>query len=222
ELDEVLATLERELPKGVVLRSGKPGGFIAGGDIGEFRGMTNTADIEARLTKANAVVDRLDHLAVSVCAFIHGYCLGGGLEIALACDYRIAVDDARLGFPEVMLGLHPGLGGTGRLPRLVNPLQAMSMMLTGRTLRARLAKRLGLVDAIVPERHVKAAATAAVFGKLKTKRGGALINAINSNWGRQLAAKRMRAETAKKAPAEHYPAPYALLELWEKNGGRRA
>ncbi len=69
-------------------------------------------------------------------AVIHGYCLGGGLEIALACDYRIAVDDARFGFPEVMLGLHPGLGGTVRLPRLINPIEAMTMMLTGRNVRA--------------------------------------------------------------------------------------
>ena len=149
ELDDVLATLERELPKGVVLRSAKPGGFIAGADIGEFRGMTDAADIEARLTKANAVVDRLDHLAVPIVAVIHGYCLGGGLEIALACDYRIAVDDARLGFPEVMLGLHPGLGGTVRLPRLINPLEAMTMMLTGRNVRASRAKSLGLVDAVI-------------------------------------------------------------------------
>ena len=136
ELDDVLATSERELPKGVVLRSAKPGGFIAGADIGEFRGMTDVADVEARLTKGNAIVDRLDHLAVPTVAVIHGYCLGGGLEIALACDYRIAVEDARLGFPEVMLGLHPGLGGTVRLPRLINPLEAMTMMLTGRNVRA--------------------------------------------------------------------------------------
>jgi len=219
EFNEALTRIEREMPRGLLLRSAKPSGFIAGADIAEFEGMTDPAAAETRLRQAHAIVDRLDRLPVPTVAVIHGYCLGGGLEVALACDYRIAVDDARLGFPEVMLGLHPGLGGTVRLPRLVNPLQAMSMMLTGRTLRARLAKRLGLVDAIVPERHVKAAATAAVFGKLKTKRGGALINAINSNWGRQLAAKRMRAETAKKAPAEHYPAPYALIELWEKNGG---
>src|SRR5919201_1707396 len=221
-LNDALANLERGLPRGVVLRSAKPAGFIAGADINEFGGMTDTAAIEARLMEANAVVDRLDNLGAPTVAVIHGYCLGGGLEIALACDYRIAVDDARLGFPEVMLGLHPGLGGTVRLPRLINPVQAMSMMLTGRTVRAGAAKRLGLVDAVVPERHVKAAATAAVFGKLKTTRGGALISVINSNWGRKLAARRMRAETAKKAPIEHYPAPHALIELWEQNGSDAA
>ena len=112
--------------------------------------------IEARLQRAHDVVDRLDRLPVPTVAVIHGYCLGGGLEVALACDYRIAVDDARLGFPEVLLGLHPGLGGTVRLPRLINPIEAMTVMLTGRTLRARRAKSLGLVDAVMPERHVAA------------------------------------------------------------------
>ncbi|HZD63425.1 MAG TPA: 3-hydroxyacyl-CoA dehydrogenase NAD-binding domain-containing protein [Xanthobacteraceae bacterium] len=219
ELDDVLATLERDLPKGVILRSGKPGGFIAGADIREFSGMTDVAAVETRLTHGNAIVDRLDHLAVPTVAVIHGYCLGGGLEIALACDYRVAVEDARLGFPEVMLGLHPGLGGTVRLPRLINPLEAMTMMLTGRNLRAGRAKSLGLVDAVTTERHVKAAASAAIERQLKTQRGGMLIELVNSTYGRKLAAKRMRTEAAKKAPAAYYPAPYALINLWENHGG---
>src|SRR5712691_4463010 len=222
ELADVIEKLERDLPKGVVLRSAKRSGFIAGADIGEFRGMTDAAAIEARLTKAHAVVDWLDRLKVPTVAVIHGYCLGGGLEIALACDYRIAVDDARFGFPEVVLGLHPGLGGTVRLPRLINPVEAMTMMLTGRNVRAGRARALGLVDAIVPERHVKAAAEAVVAGQLKTRRGGTLIGLVNSTYGRKLAARRMRAETAKKAPIENYPAPHALIDLWETHGGSAA
>ena len=166
--------------------------------------------------------DWLDRLKVPTVAVIHGYCLGGGLEIALACDYRIAVDDARFGFPEVMLGLHPGLGGTVRLPRLINPIEAMSMMLTGRNVRAGRARSLGLVDAVVPERHVKAAAQAAVSGKLRTRRGGMLIQLINTTPARKLLAKRMRAEAAKRATPEHYPAPYALIDLWETHGGDAA
>src|SRR5262245_61932311 len=219
ELDDALTIIERELPRGVVLRSAKPGGFMAGADIGEFRTMTDTGAAEALLNKAHAVVDRLDRLTVPVVAVIHGYCLGGGLEIALACDYRVAIDDARLGFPEVLLGLHPGLGGTVRLPRLINPLEAMTMMLTGRNVRARRAKSLGLVDAVVPERHVKAAAIAAVTGRIKEQRGHWLGTIVNSHYGRQLAAKRMRSESAKKAPVAHYPAPDALIDLWEKHGG---
>src|SRR6202048_528612 len=189
ELSAVLSRIEREQPKGVVLRSAKPSGFIAGADIGEFRGMTDVAFVVNRVNEAHAIVDRLDRLSVPVVAVIHGYCLGGGLEIALACDYRIAVEDAQLGFPEVLLGLHPGLGGTVRLPRLINPIEAMTMMLTGRNARATRAKSLGLVDAVVAERHVKAAASAAVFGKLKTRRGGKLIELLNSKLARPRASR---------------------------------
>src|SRR6202166_1409393 len=110
ELDDVLSTIEHEAPKGLVIRSGKPNGFIAGADIGEFRDPTKANDIAARLGSGHTIIDRLDRLKLPTIAVIHGYCLGGGLEVALACDYRIAVGDASLGFPEVLLGLHPGLG----------------------------------------------------------------------------------------------------------------
>ncbi len=109
-----------------------------------FAGVTDVAPIEAVLTKGHAVLDRLDKLPLPTVAVIHGYCLGGGLEVALACDFRIATDDASFGFPEVLLGLHPGLGGTVRLPRLINPVQAMTMMLTGKTERARKARSRAL------------------------------------------------------------------------------
>ena len=129
----------------------------------------DTAKIEALLTRGHAILDRLDRLPLPTVAVIHGYCLGGGLEVALACDIRIAIDDASFGFPEVLLGLHPGLGGTVRLTRLINPVQAMTMMLTGKTERARRAKSLGLVDAVTQERHVRAAVKAASTGSLKPR-----------------------------------------------------
>jgi 3-hydroxyacyl-CoA dehydrogenase/enoyl-CoA hydratase/3-hydroxybutyryl-CoA epimerase len=218
ELDDVLTTLERKAPKGLVIRSSKPGGFIAGADIDEFRDTTKTADIETRLGRAHTIIDRLDRLKLPTIAVIHGYCLGGGLEVALACDYRIAVEDASLGFPEILLGLHPGLGGTVRLPHLINPLQAMTSMLTGKSFRARQAKALGLVDAVTQERHVRAVVKAAVEGQLKTARAGLSVTVLNSLPARKLLAKRMRSETEKKAPAKDYPAPYALIDLWEENG----
>src|SRR5207253_987305 len=125
--------------------------------ISELRGITDPAKMETMLVRGHAILDRLDHLPLPTIAVIHGYCLGGGLELALACDYRMAIEDATLGFPEILLGFHPGLGGTVRLTHLINPIHAMTMMLTGRAERDRKAKSLGLVDAVTQERHVLAA-----------------------------------------------------------------
>ena len=219
ELDDVLGKIEEESAKGLVLRSAKPAGFIAGADVNELRDANTAADIEGRLTRAHAVADRLDRLKLPTVAVIHGYCLGGGLEIALACDYRVAIEDASRGFPEVLLGLHPGLGGTVRSTGLVNPLEAMTMMLTGRAVRARRAKSLGLVDAVTQERHVRGAVRAAVAGELKRQRSSLLVPLFRFAPARAFAAKRMRAQAAAKAPPAQYPAPSALIDLWEKHGG---
>jgi len=219
ELDTILEKLERDRPRGLVIRSAKRSGFIAGADIAQFRGVTDTAQIEAVLTRGHAVLDRLDRLPLPTVAVIHGYCLGGGLEVALACDYRIAVDDASFGFPEVLLGLHPGLGGTVRLPHLINPVQAMTMMLTGKTERARRARSLHLVDAVTQERHVRAAVMSAVTGEMVPAKQGLLDRLMTMEPARGLLAGRMRSEAAKKAPQAHYPAPYALIDLWAAHGG---
>ena len=219
ELDDVLGHIEREPAKGLVLRSGKPGGFIAGADVNELRDIKTASDMETRLTQGHAIVDRLDRLKLPTVAVIHGYCLGGGLEVALACDYRIATEDASLGFPEVLLGLHPGLGGTVRLTKLINPIEAMTMMLTGRAARARRAKSIGLVDAVTSERHVRAAVNAAIAGNLKTSRSNLLGRVFAFAPARGLAGKRMRAQARAKAPPDHYPAPGALIDLWEAHGG---
>src|SRR6476619_874541 len=135
---------------------------------------------------------------------------------------RIAIEDARFGFPEVMLGLHPGLGGPARFTRLVTPMQAMPLMLTGKTIDARRAKSLGLVDAVAQERHVRNAVKDAVFGHLKRARPGLVNTVLNSGPVRGFLASRMRSEAEKTAPREHYPAPYALIDLWEKHGGDKA
>src|SRR6202158_1202276 len=222
ELDTVLAALENQRPAGLVIRSAKKSGFIAGADVKEFRGATDARLVETGIGRAHAVIDRLEGLKISRVAVIHGFCLGGGLEVALACQSRIAIDGARFGFPEVMLGLHPGLGGTARFTALVNPMQAMTLMLTGKTIDARKAKSLGLVDAVTQERHVRNAVKDAVFGRLKHARPGLLNTILNSGPVRGFLASRMRSEAEKAAPHEHYPAPYALIDLWEKHGGDRA
>jgi 3-hydroxyacyl-CoA dehydrogenase/enoyl-CoA hydratase/3-hydroxybutyryl-CoA epimerase len=222
EFDTILATFEAERPTGIVIRSAKPSGFIAGADVSEFRGASDDSVVEQEIDRAHAVIDRLEGLKIPTVAVIHGFCLGGGLEVALACQSRIAIDDARFGFPEVMLGLHPGLGGTARFTHLVNPVQAMTLMLTGKTIDARRAKSLGLVDAVTQERHVRGAVRDAVFGKLPRARPGLLNMALNSAPVRGFLAPRMRKQADKAAPHEHYPAPFALIRLWERHGGDRA
>jgi 3-hydroxyacyl-CoA dehydrogenase/enoyl-CoA hydratase/3-hydroxybutyryl-CoA epimerase len=222
EFDTVLAALESQRPAGLVIRSAKKSGFIAGADVNEFRGAADPQLVETTIGRAHAVIDRLEALKIPTVAVIHGFCLGGGLEVALACQARIAIDGARFGFPEVMLGLHPGLGGTARFTHVVNPIQAMTLMLTGKTIDARRAKSLGLVDAVTEERHVRNAVKDAVFGRLKRARPGVLNTILNLGPVRGFLASRMRAEAEKAAPHEHYPAPYALIDLWEKHGGDKA
>ncbi len=221
EFDAVLTALQARRPAGIVIRSAKPSGFIAGADVNAFRGATDAHVVEAEITRAHAVIDRLERIAIPTVAVIHGFCLGGGLEVALACRTRIAIEDARFGFPEVMLGLHPGLGGTVRLTQLVNPLQAMTLMLTGKTIDARKAKSLGLVDAVTQERHVLGAVKDAVFGRIPHAKKSPLVSLMNLGPARSLLASRMRAEVEKSATREHYPAPYALIDLWENHGGDR-
>src|SRR4051812_19795378 len=222
ELDKVLTELETARPAGLVIRSAKKSGFIAGADVNAFRGASDALTVETEIGRAHAVIDRLEALRMPTVAVIHGFCLGGGLEVALACQMRIAIDDARFGFPEVMLGLHPGLGGTVRFTQLVNPMQAMTLMLTGKTIDARRARSLGLVDAVAQERHVRNAVRDAVFGRLKRARPSPLNAVLNFAPVRGFLASRMRREAGKAASPEHYPAPYALIDLWERHGGDKA
>ncbi|OPH83910.1 3-hydroxyacyl-CoA dehydrogenase NAD-binding domain-containing protein [Nitrobacter vulgaris] len=221
EFGAIVTALENHPPAGVVLRSAKTSGFIAGADVNEFRGAADPGEVETTLRRADGIIGRLEALKIPTVAVIHGFCLGGGLEVALACRTRIAIDNARFGFPEVMLGLHPGLGGTVRFTRLVNPMQAMTLMLTGKTIDARKAKSLGLVDAVTQERHVRNAVKDVVAGRLKRGRPSVLNQLLNLGPVRGFLAKRMRQEAAKAAPQEHYPAPYALIDLWERHGGSK-
>ncbi|NMT62082.1 3-hydroxyacyl-CoA dehydrogenase NAD-binding domain-containing protein [Marinobacter orientalis] len=219
ELGRIVDELESKPPKGLVLRSFKPTGFCLGADISEFSELKSETELVDRLTEAHEVVDRFEALSFPTIAVIHGSCLGGGLELALACDYRFAISGARLGFPEVQLGLHPGLGGTARFTELADPIEAMTMMLTGKTVPDFKAKKLGLADQVLEERHVAAAVDAAIAGDIEQSGSGIRGRVLTTRPARQLEARQMRSQAAKKAPPQHYPAPEALIELWEQYGG---
>ena len=156
QLNDQLEALEKDLPKAVVVHSGKKSGFIAGADIKEFTGLTNADEAYEMVRMGQKVMDRLEALRCPTIALINGFALGGGLELAMACRYRIIIDDPRavIGLPEVKLGIHPGFGGTVRSVRLAGPMAAMDIMLTGRNVRPKQARKLGLVDQVVPERHL--------------------------------------------------------------------
>lgn len=220
----LLADLERRQElRGVVLRSGKADNFIAGADIKDFVGIRSDLEAETLSRAGQAVLDRLAGLRVPVVAAIHGSCLGGGLEVALACHYRIASDDAKtaLGLPEVMLGLIPGAGGTQRLPRLVGLRVGLDLILTGRTLKARKALKVGLVDEVVPAPILLGAARAAVLalaeGSLKPRRRGI---GFAERWLRPIVFRKAKASILAKSGG-HYPAPLAALEVIRQGTGMR-
>jgi 3-hydroxyacyl-CoA dehydrogenase/enoyl-CoA hydratase/3-hydroxybutyryl-CoA epimerase len=185
ELDALLAELEADPPKALVIASAKPSGFIAGADIKEFVALGTEDVARACIARGQGVMNRIAKLEFPTVARIHGICLGGGMELALACRYRIARDDAKLGLPEVLLGIHPGFGGAARLPRLIPAPAAMQLMLTGRQLDARAALRQGVVDAAVPERHLEAAVAGVLARGAKRKHGSFKLAILNSEgWQR--------------------------------------
>ncbi len=219
ELDQMLNKVETLDIQALVLASAKPSGFAAGADIRDFRGITEAATIGSRMREAHRVVDRLAAWPQPTIAVVHGHCLGGGLELALACRHVIATPDASFGFPEVLLGLHPGLGGTFRLPARIDPVAAMTLMLTGKTLHAGRARRLGLVDAVTEERHMAPAVAAGALGQLPRKGRGWKAPFLEWSPVRSAIARRMRAQAARQAPPQHYPAPGRLIDLWERHAG---
>jgi 3-hydroxyacyl-CoA dehydrogenase / enoyl-CoA hydratase / 3-hydroxybutyryl-CoA epimerase len=225
ELGEIVKVVETAAAsgevKGLVLISAKETSFIAGADIREFQSFDTEPKIKEVVRQTLELVDRIDRLPVTVVAAIHGYCLGGGLELALACDWRIAdrEEATRLGFPEVKLGIFPGLNGTVRSIELAGPTDAMTAMLTGRMLRPMAAKAIGLVDQLVPTHHnLRWAARKAVLQKRRSKGAPWWKRLMLKQPVRSLVAKQMRAKTAEKVREEHYPAPFRLIELFEQFG----
>jgi 3-hydroxyacyl-CoA dehydrogenase/enoyl-CoA hydratase/3-hydroxybutyryl-CoA epimerase len=224
EFDQCLDQLEADPPTGLVIRSAKPAGFSAGADVKGFAGLTDPQQAEQIIHRAHKLLFRLEALSFPTLAMIRGHCLGGGLELALACRYRLACDEpgTSLGFPEVRLGIFPGFGGSVRSLARVGHLAAMDMMLTGRSLSARAAKKIGLVDDCVPLRQFDAAAVQMLLHTPRRRRP-ALIQRL-AGWSplRGVVAGRMRKQVAAHADPTHYPAPYVLIEHWRKHANHPA
>ena len=217
-LDEMLT---KPLPAGVIFLSGKSNGFIAGADINEFTKVKNYDEALSFIQLGQNTIDRIATLPFTSVAMINGFCLGGGLELALGCTFRVADDGAKtkLGLPEVQLGIHPGFGGTVRLTQLIGAPSAMDLMLTGRTVNAKTAWKMGIVDFSVPTRHLKNAARSAIMERMVRKPVKSSVKFTNSALVRPFLARIMRKKTSQKAMREHYPSPHALIDLWRKYAG---
>src|SRR6202042_2376138 len=206
ELGALVGGLAAAPPRALIVRSAKPSGFIAGADIREFTAFKGPEDALALIRAGQGVLDRLESLPCPSVAAIHGFALGGGLELALACHYRVAVGDERLslGLPEVMLGIHPGFGGTVRSVRIAGVRPAMQMMLTGKPLRAEAALRAGFVDRLVPEAELRDAARAMVLNAPAPRRAPLIERLLSSAALRPLVRGSLIAQVAKRAPRKHY------------------
>jgi 3-hydroxyacyl-CoA dehydrogenase/enoyl-CoA hydratase/3-hydroxybutyryl-CoA epimerase len=223
-LDELDAMLERiaiARPAAVVIHSAKASGFAVGADLKEFEEYARKSTIREEIGHGQRVFERLARLPMPTVAAIHGVCMGGGTELALACRMRVAAraPETRIALPEVQLGIHPGWGGTARLPHLIGAPAALQMMLTGRAASAEHARRDDLVDRLAqPDALLENARQLALHPV--TRPLPQRLKAWFSNWWpvRQILAPIVRKQAAAKAPPRHYPAPSALIEVWRKGG----
>lgn len=224
-LDELDAMLERiaiERPAAVVIHSGKPSGFAVGADLKEFEGYERQGSVREEIENGQRVFERLAQLPMPTVAAIRGACMGGGTELALACTMRVAAraPETRIALPEVQLGIHPGWGGTARLPRLIGAPKALAMMLTGRAASAERALAEGLVDRLAaPDALLDEARKLALRPIARPLAQRAIAWWSNCWPARQILAPIVRKQTAAKAPPKHYPAPFALIEVWRRGGG---
>ena len=224
ELGDILTYAESQSLAGLVIHSAKKNGFIAGADIREFEGYESAADVTALITRGHELLARLENLPCHTVAAVHGFCLGGGLELALACNYIIArnTDDTRIGLPEVKLGIFPGLGGSVRLTEQLGGMKALPLMLSGRLLRAKAARGMGIVDELVEDTgDIRWAARRAIKQTRQPRKLALTDELTNTGPARKALAKVMRRQTAAKANPKHYPSPFALIDLWEEHGGDR-
>jgi len=218
ELNAVLDEIAAARPKGLIVRSAKEN-FIAGADVNEFVKFQTAEEALEFTRKGWDMTQKIRDLPFPTTAMVNGFCMGGGLELALACRYRVALDEpkTRFAFPEVMLGIWPFWHGLMWLPKLVGPSAAMDMLLTGKAIDARRAKRMGLVTEAVPLRILENTARMVTLEAPAARELPLLERFLLSFRG--LVVSQARKQVAKRARREHYPAPYAILDAWQKYDG---
>ena len=220
ELAAKLTEITALRPIGVIVQSGKASGFIAGADIKEFVQIRSPAEGYALVRAGQSVMQQLEDLPCPTVAAIRGFALGGGLELALACTYRVGADDAALslGLPEVLLGIHPGFGGTVRSVQLIGVRASLELMLKGRPFRGARALNIGLLDELVAPAELAARAKALLLRRPPKKQPPLLDRLMNFSLARPFVAKQTIATLRRSVRREHYPAPYAIVDLWQRYG----
>lgn len=220
ELKQILAQIKDLSVPGLIIQSDKPKIFIAGADIHEFTSFKTPEQAVEAIRYGQSIMDEISALNYPTLALIKGFCLGGGMELALACDHRLVMDSPhiKLGLPEVKLGIHPGFGGTLRSIHLLGLFKAMPLMMSGRLLSPYQAKKIGLVDDMIAERHID---SAALKWLSKTKKKNPQIwknQCYQMPLVKSLIAFLIRFNLQKKVQEQHYPAPFAILKLWQDYG----
>ena len=224
ELAEKLKEVAALLPVGMIVQSGKRNGFIAGADIKEFLGIRSPAQGYELVRAGQSVMQQLEDLPFPTVAAVRGFALGGGLELALACTYRVGADEAALslGLPEVLLGIHPGFGGTVRSVQLLGARPALELMLKGRPFKGARALRVGLLDALVPPAELAARAKSLALRRPPKSTAPFVERLMNLGAVRPFIARQTVATLRRSVRREHYPAPYAIVDLWQHYGATGA
>jgi 3-hydroxyacyl-CoA dehydrogenase/enoyl-CoA hydratase/3-hydroxybutyryl-CoA epimerase len=220
EFNSLIEPMMSNPPKGVVIHSGKPNGFVMGADINEFTEITTAEQGYELVRRGQTLFDRLENLACPTVAAINGFALGGGLELAMACKYRLGLagDKKVLGLPEVQLGLHPGFGGTVRAVQICGVREGMQIQLTGKPITIAKGRKIGLIDRIATQDNWRQAAKELIAANAPKQRAPLLDRILNLAPVRPFIRKTLISQVAGKARKDHYPAPYAMIDLWAKHG----
>jgi 3-hydroxyacyl-CoA dehydrogenase/enoyl-CoA hydratase/3-hydroxybutyryl-CoA epimerase len=224
DLAAQLADIAARRPVGVVIRSAKAGGFIAGADIKEFLKIRTPEEGYELVRAGQTVLQTLEDLPCPSVAAVHGFALGGGLELALACTYRVGADGPTLslGFPEVLLGIHPGFGGTVRSVQLIGVRPALDLMLKGKPYKGSRALEVGLIDELVPPADLCERAKSRLLRSPPKTTAPFVDKLLNLGLARPFIARQAASTLRQSVRREQYPAPYAILDLWQRHGAAGA